>query len=274
MEGEIKKIINHFDNQISNINQIRDIPLSEILLGIEYCENCIFKLKDLVVNGQFKTQKSEIEFFKNTKPNVYGFLKFLLTLHQFKAGQFETKPNKAIKNINRKLDSFRKRFKQYENLVSYCIQDKNELDVYYFTRGQPKMILKDDSLSFFTEPKFTTNLDIFKAQIIAFNLIKNNLEFSSFRSSQETITNHLKWSNSKTDLVELIYALKASNAIMNGKTDIKVIASFCETMFNVSLGNYYKTYSEIKSRKFNKTTFIDTLKISLENKILEDDMLV
>ena len=60
----------------------------------------------MVVNGQFKTQKSEIEFFKNTKPNVYGFLKFLLTLHQFKAGQFEKKPNKAIKNTLENLDPY------------------------------------------------------------------------------------------------------------------------------------------------------------------------
>ena len=42
-------------------------------------------------------------------------------------------------------------------------------------------------------------------------------------------------------------------------------------MFNVSLGDYYRTFLEIRSRKINQTKFIDKLKESLTNKMLESD---
>ena len=81
----------------------------------------------------------------------------------------------------------------------------------------------------------------------------------------------LFWTGNKTDLIELIYALHSSGAVNSGTADIKEMASACEQMFNIDLGDYYRTFLEIRSRKMNQTKFIDKLKNSLENKMLDSD---
>jgi hypothetical protein len=81
----------------------------------------------------------------------------------------------------------------------------------------------------------------------------------------------LKWTATKTDLIELIYALQASGAIKDGRAGIKEMATACEQMFDLELGNYYKTYVEIRARKYNRASFMTTLKSTLEKKMNQDD---
>ncbi len=69
----------------------------------------------------------------------------------------------------------------------------------------------------------------------------------------------LFWTGSKTDLVELLYALHASEFINGGTVDIKEMASHFEHFYNVDLGNYYHTFIEIRSRKTSRTRFLDRL---------------
>lgn len=77
----------------------------------------------------------------------------------------------------------------------------------------------------------------------------------------------LKWTASKTDLIELIYALQTSGAIEDGMEPMKVMASACEKIFNIKLGNFYRTYLEIKERKNDRTKFLDKMKTTLINKM-------
>ena len=69
----------------------------------------------------------------------------------------------------------------------------------------------------------------------------------------------LQWTSSKTALTELIYALHHSRSINNGNADIKEIASVLQKVFHFDLGNFYKIFSEIKSRKTDRTKFLDNL---------------
>ena len=79
------------------------------------------------------------------------------------------------------------------------------------------------------------------------------------------------WSGSKTALVELIYALYASGDLNHGTSDISSITSSFEDYFNIKLDNIYKTYSEIKARKNNRTKYLETLMTALESKMNKDD---
>ncbi len=49
------------------------------------------------------------------------------------------------------------------------------------------------------------------------------------------------------------------------------MANVCSTLFDIDLGNVYKTYSEIKSRGIDKTKFLDKLKASLETRMDYED---
>lgn len=90
-------------------------------------------------------------------------------------------------------------------------------------------------------------------------------------SPNTMLSSKLFWTGSKTNLIELIYALDSSGAINSGTADIKEMAAVCEQIFNIDLGNYYHTFVEIRARKYNKTKFIDKLKESLIKRFKESD---
>lgn len=81
----------------------------------------------------------------------------------------------------------------------------------------------------------------------------------------------LFWTGSKTELIELIYALQSSGAINSGTADIKEMALVFERLFNIDLGNYYHTFIEIRARKNSKTKFLDRLIEVLTKRFEESD---
>jgi hypothetical protein len=71
------------------------------------------------------------------------------------------------------------------------------------------------------------------------------------------------WTDSKTALIELAYALQAAGVLNNGKIDLKDIIEHLQASYHVNLGNYPRTFQEILSRKTGYTNFIDRLRDKL-----------
>lgn len=162
------------------------------------------------------------------------------------------------------------------------MQNDSRLDKYYFVRGKDKLELISEKSYYFSDPDFTTSHDILVAQIIANELFINHLnsELDYFRrielqltveSEDEAISEEVIWSASKTDLVELIYALHSNKSIKDGQISIKNLAMFFEKIFNIDLGNFYRTYLEIRERKMDRTSFLNNMKSSLNKKMEDDD---
>jgi len=59
--------------------------------------------------------------------------------------------------------------------------------------------------------------------------------------------------------------------INKGNADIRQVASAFETFFNISLGNWYRQFQEIRLRKVARTNFIDQMKKWLEDRLDELD---
>ena len=87
----------------------------------------------------------------------------------------------------------------------------------------------------------------------------------SGEQNKETVSEPItvQWTHSKTDLIELIYALHASGAFNKGKATIREITLFFEEAFSLKLGNTSMTFQEILRRK-DSTAFLEKLKDKLE----------
>ena len=81
----------------------------------------------------------------------------------------------------------------------------------------------------------------------------------------------LSWTDNKSALIELLYALHYQGSFNNGNADIKEIAIYFETIFNVDLGQYRRTFLEIRDRKSDKTKFINSLEKELLKRMEETD---
>ena len=89
--------------------------------------------------------------------------------------------------------------------------------------------------------------------------------------SQLNHNSKLTWTSSKVALIELIYALQTEGVFNNGVSDIKDIVEHFEKNLNIDLGQYRRTFLEIKARKNDRPRFIQALKDTLEKRMNNSD---
>jgi hypothetical protein len=160
-----------------------------------------------------------------------------------------------------KLEGFMTSHKEFYH---YVLSNADEMNERYFTRSgsSKRLIILDD--------RFSTMHDIRLSKILCNERVKNYLLTGIQKidsPSSLPINSPLTWTGSKTDLIELVYALQAAGVFNQELADVKQIATHFENAFNLSLGNYYRTFQEIRLRKRGQTNFIDKIRSKLIERI-------
>jgi hypothetical protein len=84
----------------------------------------------------------------------------------------------------------------------------------------------------------------------------------------------MMWTAPKVSLIELLYALHSEGVFNNGAADLKDIAEYLEYIFEIDLGQYRRTFHEIRARKLDRTKFIITLNETLLKRMDNSDELL
>ena len=275
---KITSIFNRYKKSITIIEKSDLKDLTNLKKGISISRECLNEFSILVRSKSFPSEKEEILFFKHQKPFVEGRLQYFKKIHNYlleKPVSGTSKQQKFITNELNKLDN--KNCKKLE-FVKYYRLNENKLDHLYFLRGIDQLELFVDTSHHFKDPQFTTSHDLLVSKIIAQDLLikfynnelkilksekpKNNLE-----NGKPEVLNDLQWTGTKTELTELLYALNASGVLRNGEVEMKKLVMVCKELFNLDLGNIYKTYGEIKAREKDPTKFLDLMKMRLLQKM-------
>ncbi|PHQ27974.1 MAG: hypothetical protein COB32_12620 [Halomonas sp.] len=282
MHKLIQKILDNYKEEIKIVEESSLNDFNNVEKGISISRQYLQKLRVCVRENEFVDKQNEIIFFKKHKPYIYSRLKFYAKLYKFlinrPAGTIKSQEEFIDSEINRLQESNR----QNIDFIKYYREDSELLDEFYFLRGNDKISLLSNTSHFYTDAEFSTSHDNTIAKIMAYDLLINHYveELSYLRdlsfglpNKLNTLTNgeRLGWTASKTDLIELIYALQASGAIKSGTAGIKEMASACEDIFELKLGNVYRTFLEIRERKIDQTKFIDRLKTTLLRRMEETD---
>jgi hypothetical protein len=121
------------------------------------------------------------------------------------------------------------------------------------------------------DSRFCTPFDHKFCVLQSYELLKDHLTkaIDKLMSPQQQEPNALQWTGPKISLIELMYALQESGVFNKATTDVKMIATYFEKVFNVDLGNYYRTLQDIRGRKNRKTVFLDELKDKLRERLGE-----
>ena len=174
--------------------------------------------------------------------------------------------------MSKELKKLQRFFKNNLDFYKYYRSNNSFVDEKFFVRGKHDIRLWLDTFYFEADHRFSTSHDYKVAKIIANDLIQVYLEDKLNNINVKKVSdNSLKWTASKTALIELIYGLYSQGVFSNGNADIKVIAKTFEGTFNIDLGDFYHTFLELKSRKINKTKFLDSVRDTLIRKMDEQD---
>lgn len=278
---KIEKIVKELDYNLDFLEKETEGVLEKAEESIRITKRALEQIRILFLRKKLIPKNEEIGFFKSIKPYVFSKLIYYVKLFSIESKRPRSSNKSQVKYFNNHIDKLQNYFNDNLEFYHYFRRGAIFLDEEYFMRGKADIRLFPDSLSFFTDDKFSTSHDTTVATIMAYDMLiiylKREIDKLENNNSMETNYNAFKhqsklfWTGNKTDLIELIYALHSSGAVNSGTADIKEMASACEQMFNIDLGDYYRTFLEIRSRKINQTKFIDKLKQSLENKMLDSD---
>lgn len=282
MHKLIQKILDNYKEEIKVVEESNLNDFNNVEKGISISREYLQKLRVCVRENEFEDKQNEIIFFKKHKPYIYSRLKFYAKLYKF----LINRPAGTIKSQEEFIDLEIKKLQESNrrnlDFIKYYREESTVLDEFYFLRGNDKINLVSETSHFYTDAEFSTSHDNAVAKIVAYDLLINHYvqELSNLRdiclgrtNNLNTLSNgdRLGWTASKTDLIELIYALQASGAIKSGTAGIKEMASACEEIFDLNLGNVYRTFLEIRERKIDQTKFIDRLKTTLLRRMEETD---
>ena len=171
-------------------------------------------------------------------------------------------------------------FERNIDLYQYHRSSSTHLDEYYFSRGKFHPTLCVDNQQFVQDSSFSTAFDYKIAKILAYDMLRIylNKRLSHLTKCVYLPVNPknseqpaLKWTGSKVAAIELGYAAHSAGVFNNGNADIREIMNLFEITFGIDLGDYYRTYIAIKSRKKERTVFLKMLIDSLTKCMDEDD---
>ncbi len=248
--------------QITTLDIVKQCNLSILL-----CRDMLIEFKREVAKKQFKDVVTEIEFFKEIKTVPLSNFLFFSDIRSFET-RFP-KGNKEAQKVftQKKIDKINRFYIYNIDFVQYIEQNRTYLDDRYFTRAYFNPLNTTHS-KHFRDPDFNTSHDLLLAKLKAHKksmvYLKDRLQNLGRKNgyNSKSLCQSLKWTGTKTEFTELIYALYQYKAINGGKTDLKEVASTLSKIFDFDLGDFYKTYSDIKSRKKSRTKFLDDLQNS------------
>ncbi|MDD2983896.1 MAG: RteC domain-containing protein [Crocinitomicaceae bacterium] len=258
------------------------IEIDDVLLlaetSIRICLESLAELRKIVVSKRFSSEADEILFFKEIKPKLVSHLIYHNNVYNIETNRPNGSAKIKRKYIQAELHKLKNYF--YENLdfYRYYRTGSSYLDHKYFIRGKHDIRLNLDAYVYEVDPDFSTTHDFKISTILANDLLQVHLENELSKLGLQTenknpdkiLKDNIHWTASKVSLTELMYALHQSGVFNHGQSDIKAIATYFETIFDVDLGNYYRTYLELKIRQ-DRTKFLDSLRENFIRKIEDEE---
>lgn len=274
------KISDDLEKELKKIESKNDDILILAEKSIEVIHSSLLELRKIVTSTKFKSEQEEIYFFKIVKPKVFSQLIYFVKLFKIEGAR----PKGSIKLQKKYFELEIKNMQEYFNanpiLYQYYRRGEAHSDQQYFLSKNNSISFHFDCLGSYIDDDFATCLDSTFSKFIGYDLsiqyFQNEIEQLNINpdSQQQQISpkeSNLNWTANKVDLVEIIYALNSVKAINNGEIDIKEMASTFETVFNIELGDYYRTFLEIKARKLTNTKFLNQLILKLTEQIEESE---
>ena len=266
-----ESLMSELEHQLKLIHLETENPVQSAEQAIKNSVAALEKLKTFFIKYKRINKKEEIEFFRDIKPKFAAKLIYYNEIYTIETNKPFGSQKTMGKYYKAELNKLKVFFKKNHEFYRYYRTDNNCLDNKYFIRAKYDLKLMVDSFYFQADHRFTTSHDYKVARILANDEIKKFLEEQIEKLERKAIKTQSpsplskgpKWTGSKVELIELIYALHTEGVFNNGTSGLKEVTTFFETAFNIDLGQFNRVFLEIRNRKSERTKFLNSLKNKL-----------
>jgi hypothetical protein len=279
-----ENLLSELNSQLQFIRLENEDNIKASELSIKVLLSVIDKLKKSILRYKFKNEAEEIYFFKYIKPQFTSKL-----IYHNRVLKIETKKpyggEKVLrKYLNNELNKLKRFFDNNLDFYKYYRTNSTYLDYKYFVRGKYDIKLSLDTFYFEADHRFSTSHDYKVAKIIAHDLVQvyledeiANLERREHKSEQKAEVlpkSTVFWTGSKVSLIELMYAIHADGSLNHGTMELNAVADLFERLFNIDLGQFHRSFLELRERKTGRTKYLDTLREKLIKRMDDADDLL
>ena len=246
-------------------------------LAIQYISSRLEYAKQQFENNPDIDFKAEIFYFKYIKAHLLAFIQYYSLIQRIELKKPPIKKKQLKKYYLKALYKIKRKLHKKNFYYNYYKANSSHLDDQLFLRINRDMFHATGSYILDIDKRNNTPVVHIFAQVEAFEMLRHYLKkkIKTFAGKSRKIPqkkeNTLKWTASKVDMIELIYALHASGLFNNGRADIKEIVECFQQVLDIDLGQYNRVFYDIRSRKINKTKFLDSLKDNLNKRMNETD---
>ena len=280
MEIVLSKLLTQIRHQEDKLSSQMMQTTEEAYQMTLFLNEMLCNIKAKVLQDGFTNEQQEIDFFKNIKPQILGKL-----IYYNKVFRIETTcpvsngkiHQSYFENLLKTLKSEYKESICNEDFYRYYRTGRIDRDHSYFRLGKVNYHDGLKSGVFEIDLSFSTYYDNKIAHIIANELLYTFLltKINPEKNPDTVLINgdthkDISWTNSQNALIELIYALYASNSIAYGKIGIRKLALIFQVLFRTPLNDIHHSFHRMKTRAGSRTAFLDHLKISLEEYMDKD----
>lgn len=261
LQKEIRRKIDLIEAEDKNILK-KSLDASHVL------GNAFDRLKEFIIAYKFQNEEEEILFFKEIKPKIFCHLIYYWKVYNIEMHRPVASIEAQKEYLKIKMDAIHDFNNKILDFYRYYRSNATHLDAAYFVRGKPDTEQYLETFYYERDPQFSTNADFKVAKIVAndmlqayllseLELLDNNMQKPNNTSFPKV---KLTWTGTKTELIELIYALDTEGCFNNGKIPLTQIAAYFESIFNIDLGNNIaRNFYDMRIRN-QLTPFLDRLR--------------
>ncbi|SFW66900.1 RteC domain-containing protein [Chitinophaga sancti] len=280
MKYSLENIIIEIHNKENKISSQSKSVIDETYEMTKYLQDLLFSVKKYVVEEGFKNDDEEVHFFRTIKPQILGKLIYYNKIYRIETTCPVSNGKIYYSYFSNQLANLKREYVEHlcnSDFYRYYRSGRMDRDNIYFKRGNINYHDGLNSIVFEVDPDFSTFFDYKTARIIANDLLYSylitkinpdenpDMVFKNTESPKD-----VSWTESKNALIELIYALYASNCIGFGKIGIRKISLMFQILFRIPLSDLHHAFHRMKTRAGSRTVFLDQLKIALEDYMDKD----
>lgn len=263
------------DSHISAIDLNGKGIIEDCKMIITFLKEKLLEIRISMSSHTFNDETEEIAFFKHQKPMLLGRL-----IYFYKVLYIESNcppcTELADEYYRKQQEDLKIFFDQNISFYQYYRGGATYRDGYYFRRGMQEISPETGVFLFDDDLEFSTGYDRLVARLIATEMLYAYLSARRKSSQREDavpppLLKEYHWTDKKAAAIELIYAIHSAGSVDSGQVDIIELVALFEVVFHIDLGDAYRVFAGMRSRKMSRTAYLDYLKEKLQRRMDETD---
>jgi hypothetical protein len=254
MTDFISSLQDQIDKELLSIENNEETLLQVAHLSMLAVEKVLTELRNYIHHYSFENTTEEIRFYKEVEPSFHARLIYYVRLYQVETCKPMGGNEELVIFYKDEMKRIYQFFTDNKELYRYYRTGAVFLDETYFLPHGAKSQLTVEEYTGILDEQFCTTQGYKMAKLLAYEKLQKYLSetidgLTSTPKHTFPFKGRFKWTGPKVALTEYLYGLVYSGMINNGQVQVKELAELLQFIFDIDLGNYYRTRQEMYTRK-------------------------